>query len=239
MASSAIRPTAAATSHARQPEWREPDVAAPAIKAEGTVVEQAHAAITHANNEFQKHLAATEAIREHLTPEGYRARIEAFQGTSAALAVDAEFENVTARRDVAAANVEKVKRSLSVNGDTAAELRASRYLNRVTRNLDGKDGGQLFEEANRLVSSASREELGILLQELPAYLQSRGSTTDWLDSAIAQAVPEFASARSEHRKAEQAFQVMRTNVQHVRNGFANGRPATVLIDPSRFDPDAT
>ena len=59
------------------PEWREPDVAAPAIKTEGTVVERTHAAITHANNEFQKHLATTEAIREHLTPEGYHMLAEA------------------------------------------------------------------------------------------------------------------------------------------------------------------
>ena len=187
------------------PEWREPDVAAPAIKTEGTVVERAHAAITHANNEFQKHLATTEAIREHLTPEGYRDRIEAFQGTSAARAVDAEFENVTARRDAAAANVEKVKRDLSPTGDTAAELRANRYLNRVIRNLDGKDGGALFESANELIAGATREELGTLLQELPSYLKSRGSTTDWIDAAVAQVVPEFATARAEHKRPSRRF----------------------------------
>lgn len=127
---------------------------------------------------------------------------------------------------------------MSPNAETAGELRASRYLQRVIRNLDGKDGGALFEEANRLVSSATREELGTLLQELPSYLQSRGSTTDWLDAAVGQVVPEFASARAEHKKAEQALQVMRTNVQFVRQAFANGRPATHLIDPARFDPDA-
>ena len=50
------------------PEWREPDVYAPGLKSEGTAVERAHAAITHANNEFQNHLATTEAISEHRTP---------------------------------------------------------------------------------------------------------------------------------------------------------------------------
>src|SRR4029077_13853612 len=39
------------------PEWRAPDVAAPDIKIEGTVVARLHAAIKHANKEFQKHLA--------------------------------------------------------------------------------------------------------------------------------------------------------------------------------------
>jgi vacuolar-type H+-ATPase subunit E/Vma4 len=219
------------------PEWRAPDVYAPALKVDGTVVEQAHAAIVHARDEHQKHLAATDAIREHFTDEGYRARLDAFRSTSAAKEVDRALENVTARRDAAAANVDKVRKSLSPNTDTSGELRASRYLQRVIRTLDGKDGGALFESANQLISSATREELGTLLQELPAYLQSRGSTTDWIDAAVAQVVPEFATARAQLKQAESAFQVVRTNVQFVRQAFASDRPATILVDPSKYDPD--
>jgi hypothetical protein len=64
------------------PEWRAPDVAAPAVNAEGSIVQQAHKKMVHANNEFRSHLDATEAIRANFSPEGYQAQIDAFQNTS-------------------------------------------------------------------------------------------------------------------------------------------------------------
>jgi hypothetical protein len=220
------------------PEWRAPDVAAPAVNAEGSIVQQAHKKMVHANNEFRSHLDATEAIRANFSPEGYQAQIDAFQNTSAAKDVDRALESVTARRDAAAANVDKVRKSLSPNGDTASELRATRVSARMVRQLDAKQPGELFNEVNDMLASANREELGVLLVELPAYLQSRGSTSDWIEAAVANIVPELAAARAEHKRAEQAFQIMRTNAQHVRQGFTNGRPAAVIIDPSKYDPDA-
>lgn len=220
-----------------QQEWRAPDVAAPAVKAEGTVVQKSHTAVTHARDEFAKHLAETEALREHFTPEGYAARIAEFQNTSAAKAVDAEFANVTARRDAAAANVEQVKRALSPAGDSAVELRRTRYRDRTLRTLDSKDSGALFEEAQQLVAGADREQLGVLLEELPAYLKSRGSTVDWIDAAVAQAVPEYASAREELKKAESAFVITRQNINSIHRAFKDGHAKVVFTDPSRFDPD--
>jgi hypothetical protein len=220
------------------PEWREPDVTAPALSFEGTVTQQTHATILHACNEHKKHLAQTEEIRSRLSAEGYEARLAEFKNTSAAKAVDRMFEAVTARRDEAVANVAKVKRSLSPAGDAATEMRATRLRDRVIRTLDTKDQAQLFDAANQLIAGATREELGVLLQELPAYLQSRGSTTDWLDSAVAAIVPEFAAARAQAKLAEQAYQITRTNVDFARKSFGTDRPATIFVDPSKFDPDA-
>jgi hypothetical protein len=220
------------------PEWRAPEVYAPALKTEGTVVQQAHKTILHARDEHRKHLAQTEEIRSHLSAEGYKARLAEFQNTPAAKAVDRMFEAVTARRDEAVANVAQVKRSLSPAGDAATEMRATRLRDRVIRTLDTKDQAQLFDAANQLLAGASREELGVLLQELPAYLQSRGSTTDWLDSAVAAIVPEFAAARARAKLAEQAYQIARTNVDFAHKSFGTDRPATIFVDPSKFDPDA-
>jgi len=216
------------------PPWQPPDVIAPALNFEGTCVQQAHAAITHAQSEFRKHIEATDAGKGNFSPEGYQAQIAAFQNTAAARAVDTALESVTAHRDAAAAQVAKVKRDLSPNGDTAAELRANRYRDRVIRRLDVKDPGQLFNAANEELAGATREELGTLLQELPSYLQSRGVTTDWIDAAVAQVVPEFAAARAELKKAESAFLITRQNVGFVKQGFANGRPVTVLADPAEY-----
>jgi len=220
------------------PPFRAPDVAVYALKTEGgTTVQQAHAAIQHANSEFQKHVAATDAIREHFTPEGYQAQIGRFQNTSAARAVDTALESVTARRDAAAAQVDKVKKSLSPDSDVAAELRATRYRDRMLRTLDSKDPGQLFDAANDLIAGASREEVGTLLQELPAYLQSRGSDAAWLDAAVAQHVPEYAQARAQLKQAEAAFQITRSNAKSVREAFAAGHRTVIFADPSRYDPD--
>ena len=233
------------------PEWRAPDVYAPALKTEGTVVQQAHKTILHARDEHRKHLAQTEEIRSHLSAEGYKARLAEFQNTPcclmsrcarrrtpAAKAVDRMFEAVTARRDEAVANVAQVKRSLSPAGDAATEMRATRLRDRVIRTLDTKDQAQLFDAANQLLAGASREELGVLLQELPSYLQSRGGTADWIDDAVGQLVPEFAAARAQAKLAEQAYQIARTNVDFARKSFGTDRPATIFVDPSKFDPDA-
>jgi len=217
-----------------QPEWRAPKVAAPALKAEGSVVERTHKAILHARDEQRRHIAETDVLRAHFTEDGYRARLAEFANTAAAKAVDTEFAAVTAHRDAALANVDKVRRDLSKNGDTAAELRASRYRDRVIRTLDAKDSGELYSTANELISAASREELGTLLQELSPYLRARGATVDWIDEAVAQVVPEFATARAQLKRAEAAFQITRQNMGFVKQGFANGRPATIFADPSEY-----
>ena len=223
-----------------QPQWRAPDVYAPALQADGddTAVQRAHKAILHARDEHRKHLAETDAIREHLTAEGYKARLAEFQNTSAAKAVDREFENITARRDEAVANVEKVRKSLSPSGDVAAELRATRYRDRVIRQLDAKQPNERFELANALIAGATREEIGVLLQELGPYLESKGASPEWIDAAVAQVVPEYAAARATAELAEKAYQVTRTNFDFARKSFGTDRPATIFVDPSKFDPDA-
>ena len=221
-----------------QQEWRAPDVTAPAVKAEGSVVQQAHKAVVHAHNEFRKHLDATEAIRGNFTEDGYRAQVAVFQNTSAAKAVDAALESVVARRDAAAEHVAKVKRDLSPPADTAGELRSTRYRDRIIRQLDTKESGALFEAANELIAGATRQELSVLLEELPTYLQSRGATSDWIDARVGQVVPEYGAARQQLQRAESARQIVDYNVKSVRKGFADGRASSVFADPTRFDPDA-
>jgi hypothetical protein len=221
------------------PVFRAPEVAAAAARTEGTVAQQAHAAIVHGQNEFRKHIEATDRIRGNFTDAGYQAQITAFQNTSAAKSVDSALESVTARRDAAAANVAQVRKSLSPNGDVASELRATRYRDRVVRTLDAKDRGQLFTAARELLAEASREELGVLLVELPPYLQSRGSTSDWIDAEVGRIVPEYGAAQSQLNRAEQAQQIVRQNAQFARNAFATGRPATVFVPyDAAYDPDA-
>ena len=212
-------------------------VTARAITADGSVVTQAHAAIVHAKNEFQKHINAVGRNRDHYSDEGFRAQVAGFASTEAAKAVGAAVAQVRERADAAAAHVDKLRRDLSPHGDVTAEMRAGRYWSRTQRVLDNTDNAKLFGAAQNLITTAERTELGVLLEELPAYLESRGQSTDWLDAVIGQALPEYVAAQTQLAKARQARTIIEHNATALRKGFTEGRPPTVLADPGKYDPD--
>jgi hypothetical protein len=192
-----------------------------------------------AQKAFAEHVNATNAQSEHYTPEGLRHQVDRFHETGAAQAVQAAVQAVHDRRVAAEANVASVKRSLSPNGDTAAELRASRFTARMLRLLDAADGAQLMPKAQEILKGASREELGTALQELPAYLASRGSTAEWLDPYIGSIVPEYGAAREQLQKAEQALSITDLNARHLHQAYERGQTRTpVFTDPSGYDPDS-
>ena len=99
-----------------------PRVTARAVTVDGTVVEQAHAALEHAKTSYEKFLNGIP--REHYSAEGMREHIARFANTHAAKAVDKSVEQVRERADRAATQVAKVRKQLSPDGDVAAELRA-------------------------------------------------------------------------------------------------------------------
>ncbi len=214
------------------------------MKVEGTVLEQAHASITHAQRRFQEHLDTTHANANHYTSEGLQHQIAAFQNTAAARSVDTAEQQVTARRDQAQAQLDKVCKDLSPNGDAAAESRATRYWHRTERLLDSLKDGARFGTAQELVKTETREELGVLLQELPTYLKSCGVSTDWIDGVVGQAVPEYARAKTQLQKADAAVTFVRQNANSLRRAFKDGRANSIVLadpfsDPRRsYDPDA-
>jgi hypothetical protein len=220
-----------------QPEpFEPPRVTASAVRVDGTVVEQAHATFTHAKTAFEKFL--NDIPREHYSPEGLKAQIKKFgANTDAAKAVDQAVASVQARADTAAKQVEQIRRELSPNGDTATELRASRYWDRTRPLLDNAKEGA-FGKAQKLIASANRDELGVLLQELPSYLEALGHPTDWIDPAVGQAVPEYAKAASQLKKAKQALTIAQYNAKSLRTSFDSGRSSSVLTDARNYDPDA-
>jgi hypothetical protein len=200
-----------------------------------SVVAQAHAVIQGASEKFGQHINRIPHGR--YSEDGFRSEIGAFADTDVARAVDKAVEQVRLRRDQAQTQVDKIRRDLSPSGDTAAELRASRYWDRTRRLLDNLNSPNLFGAAHDLISNANRAELGTLLQEIPAYLQARGQSTEWIDTAVAKAVPEYAEAREELTKADRALLVTSYNAKALRQGFNNGRPPAVLADPGKYDPD--
>jgi hypothetical protein len=97
----------------------------------------------------------------------------------------------------------------------------------------------MFGAAQDLIRNADREQLGVLLQELPDYLTAHGHANDWLDAVVDQAVPEYGSARKQAKLAKQALLITEQNANSLRRSFANGQPGgAVLAAPDGYDPDA-
>jgi hypothetical protein len=219
-----------------EPEpFEPPRVTARAVTVDGSVVEQAHASFTHAKSAFEKFLK--DIPQEHYSADGLTAQIKMFSDTDAAKAVDAAVTQVRDRAEKAARQVDKIRRDLSPNGDTVAELRATRYWNRTKDVLDSAKEGA-FGAAQKLIASADREQLGVLLQELPDYLTARGHTSEWIDAALGQAVPEYAQAAKQLKTANQAVTIAESNANSLRRLFSQGFSGkAVIVDGRTYDPD--
>jgi hypothetical protein len=215
-------------------QFEPPRVTAAAVQVDGTAVEKAHASFTNAKSQFEKFL--NDIPREHYSPEGLQAQIAKFGDTDAARQVDAAAESVRAREEQAAADYAKIRKQLSPNGTVDAELRATRYWSRTKGVLDAAKEGS-SAKARELIATADREQLGVLLQELPSYLEAHGHTSEWLDAAIGAVVPEYATAAQRLKKARQARTIAERNAKSLRASFARGQSASVLTDPRGYDPD--
>jgi hypothetical protein len=216
-----------------------PQVTAYAAKVDGTTVEKAHAAMVHAKNSFQNHVEKTDENKHLYSGEGYRDQIAKFADTDAARAVDQAVAQVRERAEKASAQVDRLRRDLSPAGDAATELRATRFWNRTRGVLDSLESGKIFGAAQDLIRNADREQLGVLLQELPDWLTAHGHANDWLDTVVDQVVPEYGSARKQAKLAKQALLIAEQNAKTLHRSFANGQAAgAVLAAPDEYDPDA-
>jgi hypothetical protein len=221
------------------PQFRAPDVSAAALNGKGTVAQKACDSIAHAHKEYAKHIEATNAQRDNYTQQGYEHQIALFHETSAAKAVQPAVDAVHRRRDEAALKVDLARRALSPNGDAAAESRATRLRDRVIRQLDAlDDNGQAFARAQQIVTDATPEELGTLLQELPAYMESRGSSSGWIEPLVAEKVPAYGQAKAQLQKADAAVQIVNLNMRHLQDAYGRGQTRTPhFTDPAGYDPD--
>jgi hypothetical protein len=216
-------------------QFESPRVTAHAINVDGSVIEKVHATQEHAKTSYEKFLNSIP--REHYSPEGLKDQISKFADTAAAKAAFAGVAKVEALVGDAAAQVDKIRKQLSPDGDVAAELRAGRYWDRTRSLLDNAKEGA-FAKAQQLIANADRTELGTLLQELPAYLQARGVTSDWIEAAVGRAVPEYALATERFHRAQQAQTVARSNAESLRRYFSNEGHRSVLVKYNpKLDPD--
>ena len=67
-------------------------------------------------------------------------------------------------------------------------------------------------------------------------------TTDWIDTAVGQAVPEYASALAQLKKANQSATIVEYNSKALRDSFTNAAAngayrKPLFVDAGEYDPD--
>jgi hypothetical protein len=159
------------TTHPYQPGYLRPDphpddsyqpfqVTARAVATGDTAAERAHSIMVNALDGFKKHIEGVTKEQHRWSAEGFREQIAGFANTDAVKAVDAAVAQVKARRDEAAAKVDKVPTGLAPNGDTAADLPATRHWNRTKSLLDSKEGSLSMRGTRAAGFKACEEAIG-------------------------------------------------------------------------------
>lgn len=230
-----------------------------------TAFEQAYAAIESAQAGYAQHVnthkddVATMRTghadpRGHITDQdaaridiAHSDRLRAYAETDRARAIDTAVETMRERRDIAEANVTKIRASLSPEGDTAAELRATRFWDRTKDVLDslkdasgGLDPDRVRTRTEQILKEAKPADLGTLLQEIDAFFEARRiPSAGWLEQTLNDLVPDYVSAKRTLQRATQALTITEGNANMVRTAIASGHPApTNLVRPSgQYDPD--
>jgi hypothetical protein len=177
--------------------------------------------------------------RRVITEQGARERKAAIRTSPAATAVDIAEQTVRRREAEARQRYGDRIEALTQPGDAAAELRNTRYLQRVDRELAAADStGQKLATAQRLMEKARGAELGLLAEDLPSRFPGN---TEWIEAKLIEVDPELGKAATEVRLATECGQMARYAAGRVRHGFATGDPPKMLgaLKPAveRLDPD--
>lgn len=218
-------------------------VKAPARTFQGTATERAYAAITHAQNQYLSHVRTTAANKDRYSELNYKRQLAGFAATDAAGALDTAVGSMKDRVDQARAHVDKTRASLNKPGDAAQESRNTRYWNRTKPLLD-KAGPGTLSVAMKFIERATPDELSVLLEELPSYLEvSRGPedvqrAVAALDAQAQRSVPEYGRAVRQLGKAEKAATVVAHAATQLAGAITEGRETPIRMTlNSDYDPD--
>ncbi len=201
-----------------------------------TVVSQAFSAAQKIREVHREYLEAVDRNND-LTDDARARAVAAFRNTETAKFLDTIEEAVDTRLTVAQAKYAAQLASLSKDGDAAQESRNLRIRDRVLDTLKSSDSPVIA--AKTMTEKASLEELSVILQEVPSFLENRDLPTDFIQAVVEQKLPEVAAAQREVNQARQAKIVVDYDISAIKEGIKTGFPPTQLVDPSRFDPDAS
>jgi hypothetical protein len=200
---------------------------------EPTVAQTSYNRIARANVEFQQHLDTCARDARHYSEEGQKDRIRALADSEAAKAVDAAENAAIEDERMKQQKVDEIRNEMNTNaGDAATQTLAQRYWEREQPILDALDAGKAAHTARQAMSRANPVDRAVLAEELPAWLESKGLPTDWIEPVLAQVNPELGQAKRELAEATHHRTVISFDANAVRTGIANGHPAYKLVDPA-------
>ncbi len=221
---------------APRPSYTPPAPAQPQRPA--TRAEQAFSAFEQARQDYRASLDALHR-RTDLTDEGL-ADARAELASQHAHKVDATEADVIALRDGAAADYAATRARLgTVEHTPEGQSKASRDWQRHERAI--ANAKSPTSKLRELIATVPDSELGVLLQEGPAYLDASGQPSAWVDQAVEQRSSDLAAARQRLEKANRLVEVAQVDTALLRKGFQTDSPPTrPLVDATKlgFDPDA-
>jgi hypothetical protein len=182
---------------------------------------------------WNAHLAAIDADAAKLTPEGRRDRVAEFDKSQ----LDALAQRQDQRVSQADQRVAQMLNEQHTSPDSVAEqLFAQRVWARD--NIADVPLGQVLPTVQKLIDSATPEELRVYSDELPKALSARGLPADMVTPLLASRDPELGKAMARCDAERQVSSIAHHNVSVVRRAIDSGqRVAVQLVDPAPYDVD--
>jgi hypothetical protein len=219
--------------------------APPVMPRRDTTVGSAFAALQAVVEAQRQHNAEVNAVAEHYTTDGLKARLREFGGTETARMVDQAEHVVAVRENIARDRYrDLVGGQVDTSADAAQEQRNSRYLDQARRRIGA---GQTVTQTRfplrvrNWLEPPTVTSAGCWPRSCPpCFPEDNG----WIQGELRRLDPELGSAAEELHKAELAHQAIMHAANGVRNGIRDGQPVTEqdlqTIAPAvaRNDPDA-
>lgn len=193
-----------------------------------TYTQEAYRQLLDVHQRHRNYMAQADA---DLSPEQRARYAAAFDGSANLDVLEQAFDRQEAAYET---DYQASVKALTANVDEAAALR---IRDRILYRLENADQKQVA--AREIIAHGPEEELGVALQEVPAYLESNNLTTDFIEPVLAERMPDVADKAARLRKAKQATAIGKQTARQIREGIRAAAPAHVLMDPkhiAKYDP---
>jgi hypothetical protein len=203
-----------------------------------TAVARAYNTFINAREQQRQYYDSLDRNRDLYSQDGIRAAVAALADSDVARSVDVAQREVHQRTEELEAEERQIRANLCPPGNTDEELRRGRAVARAERILGAKTGtGGVAAAAQQLIANADPSEIGVLAQELPSMLASRGVPADWLPGEVTKRVPALGAIQDRLAIARKAKIEVDYNANLLRSSLREGTVPTTIVDCRKYDPD--
>jgi hypothetical protein len=181
-----------------------------------------------------------------LTEAAVRARKAEIRNRPVAKAVEIAEQAVRQRQAEAHQHYDELISKMVQPGDTAEELRRTRYLGAVEKQLaavkyqnEADKNAKQVKVAERLMEQADASQLSLLVEQVPSLFAGHDLT--WFEQKLIEINPELGAAVQDCTLADQTAAISNYAARSVRKGFESGHPPTQISRLAaaipEYDPD--